>query len=239
MKRFVHLPGKFVKNIFRAEPVILLAAILAAWGMWGFIELADEVMEEETRTFDEAVLLFFRNPADLSDPVGPVWFEEAVRDITALGGTAVMGTLVTAVLGFVWMTRKHRMALDIILSVGGGMILSSLLKEIFERPRPDLVPHYYNVLHHSFPSGHSMMSAVVYLTLGALLASLQSRWSLKIYIMGTAMALTFLVGISRIYLGVHWPTDVLAGWAAGAVWALFCWSVTRWLQQKGQVEREE
>jgi undecaprenyl-diphosphatase len=102
------------------------------------------------------------------------------------------------------------------------MLLSNLLKDLFHRARPALVPHESYVFNSSFPSGHSMLSAVAYLTMGALLARAQTRRRLRAYLLLTAGLLTFLVGVSRVYLGVHWPTDVLAGWTAGVTWAI-CW----------------
>jgi undecaprenyl-diphosphatase len=132
--------------------------------------------------------------------------------------------------------RKAHAALFVVAAVGGGMLLSTLLKMGFDRPRPDLVPHGALVYTASFPSGHATLSAVVYLTLGALLARVQPRFVLKFYLLGLAIVLTVTVGVSRVYLGVHWPTDVLAGWALGAAWALFCWAAALWLQRRGQVE---
>src|SRR5207302_4145258 len=119
----------------------------------------------------------------------------------------------------------------------GGFLISGLLKNHYERPRPAVVPHLSYVYSSSFPSGHSMLSAVIYLTLGSLLARLAERRRLKIYCVAVAMLLTFLVGVSRVYLGVHYPTDVLAGWAAGLAWAVLCWLVTRYLQRHGAVEK--
>ena len=114
---------------------------------------------------------------------------------------------------------------------------STLLKMGFDRARPDLVPHGSFVSTASFPSGHAMMSAVTYLTLGALLASVHSPTRVKAYLLALALVLTLLVGLSRIYLGVHWPTDVAAGWAVGAAWALLSSLAMRWLQKRGDVER--
>lgn len=116
------------------------------------------------------------------------------------------------------------------------LLASTLLKQLFARPRPDLVPHAQLVYTSSFPSGHSMMSAVTFLTIGALLAGAQSSLRLKAYLLGSAALLTLLVGASRVYLGVHWPTDVLAGWTAGAAWALLCWAIAEWLRGRGEVE---
>jgi undecaprenyl-diphosphatase len=124
----------------------------------------------------------------------------------------------------------------VLVSVVGGVLISQTMKWAFARPRPDLVPHGAEVFTASFPSGHSMMSAVVYLTLGALLARTQADPAVKTYVLVMAVVLTVLVGASRVYLGVHWPTDVLAGWALGGVWALICLLVMLWLQSRGQVE---
>jgi undecaprenyl-diphosphatase len=116
------------------------------------------------------------------------------------------------------------------------MLLSTLLKLGFERPRPDLVPHAVVVYTASFPSGHAMLSAVTWLTLGALLMRVEPRRRVKAYVLALAVLTTLLVGASRIYLGVHWPTDVLAGWCIGAAWALMCWLAALWLQRRGRVE---
>lgn len=222
----------------RHELVLLVLLVLVGGGGWGFAELADEVMEGETRDFDSAVLLALRNPADVRDPLGPLWLEETVRDFTALGGMGVLGLLTLSAAGFLLLERKGRAAVFLCFAVGGGIILSLALKHGFGRPRPDLVPHGSYVVTSSFPSGHSMMSAVTFLTLGALLARVQPRSAMKAYFLLLAVFLTLLVGFSRVYLGVHWPTDVLAGWAAGGTWATACWTAARWLQRRGKVEED-
>ncbi len=221
---------------FRIELVPVLTLILVAGGIWLFAELADEVREGETRRIDEAILLALRNPQDRSDPLGPRWLEETERDFTALGGVGVLALLTAAVSAYLWLDGKRRAAVLVLLAVGGAFVGSTLLKHGFQRPRPDLVPHGSYVYTSSFPSGHSMMSAATYLTLGALLARMQSRRRVKVFLLAVAALLTLMVGISRVYLGVHWPTDVLAGWTAGGVWALACWLFARWLQHRGKVE---
>jgi undecaprenyl-diphosphatase len=227
-----------VAPVARVERITLLTLILAAGGLFVFAKLADEVGEGSTRRFDEWLLLLLRTPGDLADPIGPGWFEEMVRDVTALGGTAVLALMVLAVTGFLAMTRRSHAAVAVLLSVIGGVIVSQFAKLAFARPRPELVPHGAEVYTASFPSGHAMMAAVVYLTLGALLARTQSGRSVKTYVLAVAVILTMLVGASRVYLGVHWPTDVLAGWALGGTWALACWLVMLWLQARGGVEDE-
>lgn len=218
------------------ELAVLVALFLALGGLWVFAELVDEVLEGETQTIDERLLLAFRTADDPTDPLGPVWAEETARDVTALGSFAILGFVTLAAAGFLLMQRKRGLALYVFVAVGGGTLLSTLLKLGFDRPRPDLVPHGNIVYTSSLPSGHAMLSAIVYLTLGALLARSQSRLGLKAFLLGLALFLTVCVGLSRVYLGVHWPTDVLAGWAAGAVWALFCWIVAEWLYRRGRLE---
>ena len=225
-------------SLGRHELAILITLVLIAGGIWGFVELADEVVAGETDAFDRTILLALRNPADRSDPLGPNWVEELGRDFTALGGVGVLTFLTLAVSGFLILQGKRHASLLVLVSVTGGLLLSTLLKLAFDRPRPDLVPHEAYVYTSSFPSGHSMMSAAAYLTLGALLARVQPRRAAKAYLLILAGLLTLGIGISRIYLGVHWPTDVLAGWALGATWALFCWLAARWLQRRGQVEQD-
>jgi undecaprenyl-diphosphatase len=227
-----------VAPVARVERVTLVTLILAAGGLFVFAKLADEVMEGSTHRFDEWVLLALRTPGDLADPVGPRWFEEMVRDVSALGGTAVLVLMVLAVTGFLMMTRRSHAAVTVLLSVIGGVIVSQGATLAFARPRPELVPHGAEVYTASFPSGHAMMAAVVYLTLGALLARTQSGRGVKAYILAVVLTLTILVGASRVYLGVHWPTDVLAGWALGGTWALACWLMMLWLQARGEVEDE-
>jgi len=221
----------------RRELVVLLGILMGALAIFAFVELAGAVLEGETLTLDRRILLALRTPSDLSDPIGPQWLELVARDITSLGSYAVLGLSTAAVLGFLLLLRKHATALLVAWCVVGGWALSSGLKLVFQRPRPDIVPHSVAVYTPSFPSQHAMLSAVVYLTLGALLMRVQPDWRTKLYVMTLSVLLTLLIGTSRVYLGVHWPTDVLAGWCLGAAWALGCWLLALWLQRRGAVER--
>jgi undecaprenyl-diphosphatase len=204
------------------EPLVLAGLAGACAAAWMFIELAEEVVAGEVRAADARLLMLLRNPADPADPLGPRWLELMARDLTALGSLGVLGLLVLAAAGFLALAGRRRTALFVLAATGGGALASTLLKALFARPRPDIVPHEIYVASASFPSGHAMVSAVVYLTLGALMARLAPGLRLKVYILALAVLLVGLVGISRVYLGVHWPSDVLAGWAAGAGWAFAC-----------------
>lgn len=221
----------------RHELGTLLAIGGLAAGVWFFAALADEVMEGGTRKFDSALLLALRRPGDLQ-PLGPPALLNAARDITALGGPTLLMLLTAAVSLFLALDGKKHMALYVCCSVGSGLLVSNLLKDTFDRPRPDIVPHVVYASSYSFPSGHSMLSAITYLTLGAILARSHERMLLKAYFLLIAVFLTLLIGVTRVYLGVHWPTDVLAGWTAGAVWALLCWLLARWLQGRHTLETE-
>jgi len=217
----------FSLNRLIPEYATEIVVVLVSLGLLGFIKLADEVADKDTHGFDERILLMLRNPADLSDPIGPAWLEVVVRDISALGGLLALGLLTIAACGYLWLKNKNQLALFIAVSVGGGSLANTLLKGFIGRPRPDVVAHGTSAALSSFPSGHAMMSAVVFLTLGALLAFSADERRVKIYILSWSVLLTVLVGFSRVYLGVHWPTDVIAGWIAGAIWATLCLLVNR------------
>lgn len=211
----------------RVEFNVLLAGLVIAGGLWGFVELLEVARATTPHAFDTDILLAFRTPGDTGDPLGPLWLEEAMRDLTALGSTTVLVFIVLSVFLYLMLAGRTQAALFILASVAGGQLLSSLLKLGVDRPRPDLVSHLAEVYTLSFPSGHAMLSAVTYLTLGSLLARVLPGRVLKTYVLAVAVIATLLVGVSRVYLGVHWPSDVLAGWCAGSAWAMLCWLVSR------------
>ncbi len=214
----------FVKR----ETTLLTALLLVALALWGFLHIADEMGEGETRGFDMAVLLAMRT-GDAHDPIGPAWLEWAARDVSALGGFTVLTLLSLFASGFLIIGKKYADAAVLLVAVVGATILSESLKLGYARPRPDLVAHSVETLGASFPSGHATLSAASYLTIGALLAHAQEKRRLKSYIHVTAIFLALLIGVSRVYLGVHWPTDVLAGWCLGAAWSILCVTIASWL----------
>jgi undecaprenyl-diphosphatase len=210
-----------------------LVALVALIGVPSlFLSIAGEVAEGETAALDRRLLLAFRSPGDPSDPLGPRWFEESMRDITALGGFTVVTLLtIVAVLLLVFHQRRREA-----LIFAGTVILayasSEVLKAFYDRDRPMLVAHGSIVYSQSFPSGHSTAAAATFLTLATVLASFETRRRTKALIYALAITAMIAVGVSRVYLGVHWPTDVLAGWALGASWALAAWMVLVFTQPK-------
>jgi len=216
----------------RQPELWLLGAVLLIAGLLLiFVSIAEEVFEGDTAAFDRNAILAFRSAGNIADPLGPPWVEEAARDITALGSIIVVVILSGALIGYLLLLRKRGPALLMLISVAGGTALNDVLKFFFDRPRPDLVLHAAQVFTSSFPSGHAAVSAVVYLTLGALLAKDAPSVAVKVYIMAVAIFLVLLIGVSRVFLGLHYPTDVLAGWSIGSAWALTCWVAATRLQR--------
>ena len=209
---------KVVTWFGRLDLVVLLTALVILVGVWLFIAVAYGVSAGNTQRLDEGLLRSLRGPHAPEDAWGPKWLEEVGRDLTALGGVAVLCLVTAAVAGYLLLCRKYRALGLLLVATVGRVLLSTVLKDLFGRPRPTVVPHLSYVRSASFPSGHSMLSAVVYLTLGALLARLVEQRRLKVYFLSVALLLSFLVGVSRVYMGVHYPTDVLAGWSAGLAW---------------------
>jgi undecaprenyl-diphosphatase len=194
------------------------------------------VAEGDTKGLDERLLLALRRPGDLAQPIGPAWLPETMRDITAFGSVFGIVYVTACVVLYLVMTARRNAALFVVVAVGGGEVLSTVLKMFYRRPRPDLVPHGMETFTASFPSGHAMLSAIAYLTLAILLARISRGRRVKAFVLTLGVVTTLLVGISRIYLGVHWPSDVLAGWCVGAAWASLCWFVALQLQRQHVVE---
>jgi len=211
----------------RRDFVLLIGLLLVVLLALGFVAIADAVRDGDTVRLDERLLKSMRRADDPARPVGHPMFAEVARDLTALGGTVVLALLTFSVAGWLALSRSPRAAIFVLVAVIGGAALSTLLKFGFDRPRPDIVPHLQYVPTSSFPSGHAMVSSVVYFTLGALMAHFATARRLKVFPIVVAAIVAFSVGASRVFLGVHYPTDVLAGWAAGIAWSVLAWLVLR------------
>jgi len=223
----------------RHELTWLLVGLGGCILLFGFLALAGEVMEGETLAFDKKILFAFRKADDPSKPIGPVWITGVLLDLTSLGGPTVITLVVLAVVGFLLLQTRYWTAFFIFMTAVTGEVLSYAMKSVFERPRPTVVPHLREAFSSSFPSGHAMQSAIIYLTLGAVLMRITESRLTKVYCCTVAMLLTFLVGVSRVWLGVHYPTDVLAGWIVGLFWASLCWLAAQHYEVRAGLRAEK
>jgi undecaprenyl-diphosphatase len=227
------MPDQIAKGS-KNGPLISILAIACLLLVFGVI--AQNVAEGKSLAFDQRIILALRDPRNPSAPIGPAWVQEAARDLTSLGSIIVLVMITYAVSVYLFLARKYAPAWLMLIAVFGGIALNDLLKLVFARPRPDFIYQAARVFTSSFPSGHAELSAITYLTIAALLAQSQSSFKIGLYFLALAALLTTLIGMSRIYLGVHYPADVLGGWCIGAAWAIGCWVPMRWLQHQGQVE---
>ncbi|CAN5143128.1 phosphatase PAP2 family protein [soil metagenome] len=213
-------------HLARTEIAALAALMVIAFGALTFADLAEDSREPGSQAFDLAVLHALHPYADAARPLGPPWAAIVAADITSLGSTALLVLFALVAVGLLLMLRKRLSALLLVVGLAGGLALSEGLKAVFERERPPLEYQSVHTLNASFPSGHALLSAVFYLTLGVMLTRAFPRRRLKAYVMGVAILMTLLVGTTRIYLGAHWATDVFAGWSVGAAWAMALWLVS-------------
>ena len=227
---------KSLVDVDRADARLLLSLLAVALSVWAFVLVAGLMTRGRVQPFDEQLMLSLRVDGHPSQPRGPEWLPGAMRDVTALGSAPVLLIFVLAVAGALAARRQYHALALLLVASAGGILLNELLKGLFARPRPDLALRLTDVRSLSFPSGHAMQSAIIYLTLAAFLARLVQARALKVYFVAFAFLLSFLIGFSRVYLGVHYPSDVLAGWCAGLAWALLCWTTARRLQRRGSVE---
>lgn len=223
----------------RIDTRILIVFVIAALAGLAFLMLASKVSEGSTLAFDRALIEGLRDTTNPAIPAGPLWLERVMIDVTALGGGPLLTIITSIVVAYLLVVRKWGTAAFVAIAIAGGGVANELLKSTFQRARPDVVAHLADSYSTSFPSGHAMNSALTYLTLAALLARTQKSRRVRVFLLLVAVALTLAVGFSRVYLGVHWPTDVIAGWSIGATWALLFALIAHALQRRNQIERPE
>lgn len=220
-----------------ARHLVLLFSVAALFGcLFTFVEITDLVQEGDLHDSEQQWMRSLRLPDDPAVPVGPHWLKNICIDLSALGGVAVLALMTVLVAGYLLLERRYHSLGFLLLAALGGTVLNQVLKKWIGRERPDIIPHLAEVANASFPSGHSMLSSIIYLTLGVMLARSVESWKLKVYFISAALLVTLLIGLTRVYLGVHYPTDVLGGWTAGTAYAVFCALLAHWLAQRGQVE---
>ncbi len=216
-----------LREWFRIIDLDLIAAFL----VFGLLLLAFLELGEGPISLDERILRALRDPVDPSIGIGPEGFEGTMRDITALGSGTFAVLISVALVGWLLLTGRPGAALFVTIAMFGAWGLNELLKETFARERPTIVPHLMGASDPSYPSGHTMISAVLYPTMAELFGRLVDQRKLRFYLMGMAITVALLVAFSRVYLGVHYLSDVLGGLSMGFAWALVCGIVARVLQR--------
>jgi undecaprenyl-diphosphatase len=200
------------------EIVILLVGVAACLLL--FRQIAEIVEEGRANAFDLRVLHTLRPVGLPHDSLGWIWANIGASDLSAMGSISVLTYIVVLVSGLFLGLKRWREAALLFLASAGGLIMTVGLQDLFNRPRPPLTLEEAAGLNASFPSGHALLSATVYLTLGTLIGHFADRRFVRFYALGAAVVLTVIIGVSRIFLGMHWCTDVLAGWCIGLGWAL-------------------
>lgn len=208
--------------------------LLAVAGVLLAAHIAEELAEGDTFRSDRAILLALRRPGDLAQPIGPRWLLQSAIDISALGGFTLLWIFGVAGIGYLALRRRRAEAAWLGASLVGASIIDTVLKSLFHRARPDPALHLAYVSNASFPSGHAMISAAVYLSLGLMIAETDPRRLGRICLLVFMCLIVILIGCSRVYLGVHWPSDVVAGWCLGTAWALLVFAAMRWLRRNAE-----
>jgi undecaprenyl-diphosphatase len=214
-------------SLARSEFAALGALLVLTLGIMSFFEIADDATEADGRLVDQTILTLLRPFADDPDrPWGPWWLKEAASDITSLGGISVLALFGLFVVTFLIIQRKWLSSLLLVIGLAGGVLLSEGLKAVFERERPPAAVQAVETLNASFPSGHALLATLFYLSLAIMLTRAFPKRRLKVFVLCVGIALAVLVGLTRVYLGAHWASDVLAGWAVGAAWAMALWLIS-------------
>lgn len=219
-----------VLRFARAEVAALAALLIVTLSVMTFIEVADDMTEADGQAFDQAVLHWMQPVA--GDPRGPWWLQEAAADLTSLGGISVLTLFALIAVVFLLIQGKRLSAALMVIGLAGGVALSEGLKALFERARPPAAFQAVDTLNASFPSGHALLSTVFYLTLGVMLTRAFQQRRLKAFVLGAGILIALLIGLTRVYLGAHWATDVMAGWCAGAAWAMTLWLAAYLVQRR-------
>jgi undecaprenyl-diphosphatase len=197
------------------------------------VKLWSEIAEGETHALDSALLLALRVNGRPDQPIGPAWLPGVMVTLTDLGGGLVLGMVLIIACGYLLTKGARISALLLLASTLSGALIVVLLKGVFDRARPDIVEHLVPAQLMSFPSGHAANSALVYLTIGVIVSDMEKNAGTRVYVMAVAILLTLAIGASRVYLGIHWPSDVIGGWFFGAAWALACRiAASRWRGQR-------
>lgn len=199
----------------------------AAWLRNGAIALAVAscliawlALSGTSAAVDSAVLVALRHPGNTALGIGPAATPALMRFISVFGSTPWLAALTLAATGYIYITGRRRLALTTFGGVAGVMLLAGILKLTAGRPRPEVVSHLGGFTGPSFPSSHAMLGAAVYALLALALGEYCGNNAVRRFLCWMAAAMAGIIGFSRLYLGVHWPTDVLAGWCMGAAWAL-------------------
>ena len=214
-------------NAVTRRSVITAAVVIAL--LVAFAVLTAAIVGGRTAEFDRSLLLALRSPAPAHLPLGSRWAQESARDVTALGGFTVL-TLVTVIAAtLLAIRRRWKAAVVLVAAAIGAQVTAEVIKHYVNRPRPLLVPHLDLVYSTSFPSGHAVMSPTVYFTLAALVSATATRSATRSVVFGAATLMIAAIGVSRVYMGVHWPSDILGGWMIGSAFALAAsYAARRW-----------
>lgn len=228
--------SRFVR-VARQEVVAVAGFLILALSVASFLRLADTMEPSGGQGYDWKILQWLRPYADdPSRPVGPWWLHEAAVDITSLGGISVLGLFALIAIGLLIMLGKRLSALILVFGLAGGVMLSEGLKAVFDRLRPPELYQAVDTLNASFPSGHALLATTFYLSLGVMLTRAFPRRHLKAYAMGSAILISLLIGLTRIYLGAHWASDVLGGWSVGAAFAMVLWLFAYVIERRQRVK---
>lgn len=198
----------------------LIVSIMGLLTMFAAISFA--VVSGSTSAFDRYLILSLRKQNSTSVLLGPEWLPETARNLTSLGSVPVLVILVAITVGCFLIANRSTAIRGIVIAFVGGLMMLNLLKWGFARPRPDFIVPVGEVFTDSFPSGHATLSAATYLTLAMILSRAANDWRFTVFFFGISLSIMVMIGISRVYLGLHYPSDVLAGWCLGSAWALCC-----------------